>query len=138
MKSFLGVLLLLPLMANAHVEDGVWIGKTNSGDSCEMTAVKTYFDGALKHPLTERVDLIVNGLNFTVQHPPVIDETKPEAFFDHDQFKGILPTKTGAIALVLKMTHTKTYEGPAEYHLINHDYKAATSSVIKCAGLIKK
>ena len=138
MKSFLGALALLPLMAAAHVENGVWIGKTDSGDQCEMTAVKTYFDGVLKHPLTERIDLIVNGLNFTVQHPPVIDEAKPEAFFDHDQFKGIIPTTMGATALVLKMTHTKTYEGPAEYYLINHDYKAAISSVIKCAGLIKK
>lgn len=138
MKILIAILALYTTSTFAHVEPGVYQGKTESGATCEMTAIKTFFEGALKHPLTERVELVVNSITFNVQHPAIIDETKPSASFDHDQFKGVAPNSTGADALVMKMTHTKNYEGPMEYYLIKHNYKTNIASVEKCANLVKK
>ena len=136
--KLLGLFLLFPLSAMAHVEDGLYQGTTDKGAVCEMTSNKTYFEGTFKHPLNERVELVVNGVTFIVQHPAIIDETKPSAGFDHDQFKGVVPTKTGAQALVVKMAHTEKSEGPTEYYLITHTYKGNIAEVLKCSGLLKK
>lgn len=138
MKLFSTLLLLLPLTALAHIEDGVYEGKDDKGATCEMKSNKTYLDGTLKHPLNERVELIVNNITFIVQHPAIIDETKATAGFDHDQFKGVTPNKTGADALVIKMVHTEDYEGPSEYYFINHQYNPDSRHVIKCSNLTKK
>lgn len=136
-KSTLVILasLLVSALAQAHVEVGTYRGTTTEGATCEMTSEGTYYEGQLKHPLTERVKLVVAGETFIVQHPPVIDETEQMAYFDHDQFKGALPNKTGAKALVVKMQHAPGSEGPSEFYLIDHVYKGDKRTSIKCSGL---
>lgn len=134
--SVISTLLLIGASASAHIENGIYKGKTDAGDVCEMQANRTYFEGELKHPLNERVELVVNALTYQVGHPPLIDETAPMAAFDHDQFKGSYPLSTGAMGLVVKMTHAEGKEGPTEYYLISHQYRQDTRTVIKCSGLV--
>ncbi len=132
------LLCLLPMTAFAHIDEGVFAGKTDIGSDCEMTSLGTYFENNMRHPLNERVKLLVNGITYIVQHPATIDETKPEASFDHDQFKGYDANKKGATALVIKMDHNAQIEGPAEYYLITHTYNPDSRHVLKCSGLVKK
>lgn len=132
MKSIFVILFFSALISQAHVEPGPHKGKTTDGQACEMLAGKTFFDKNMPHPLNERVELTVNGELFIVQHPPVISVENMTAFFDHDHFQGVLATKTGAKALVVKMEHSDSFEGPSEFHLITHEYKNNVRSVINC------
>lgn len=119
-------------LSQAHIKEGIHTGISTEGSLCEMNVGKTYFEKNEKHPLNERIEISVNGEKFTVQHPPVISTQDKLAFFDHDYFHGILPNKSGAKALVIKMQHTDTKEGPIEFHVINHDYKADKREIFSC------
>lgn len=119
-------------VAQARVEPGSHKGKSSDGTDCEMVAGKTYFDKNVRHPLNERIEIQVNGEAFVIQHPPVISVEDKSAFFDHDQFHGVLPTKTGAKALVLKMEHSNSFEGPSEFYVITHEYKSDVRTILNC------
>lgn len=138
MKLIKSILCFLPLTAFAHIEEGRFVGKTEDGSACEMISFGTFFENNMKHPLNERVKLVVDDIAYIVQHPAIIDETKPIAGFDHDQFKGYVANKTGATALVVKMDHTAQIEGPREYYLITHTYNPDSRYVLKCSGLTKE
>jgi len=128
---FAGLFLSLTL-AQAHVEPGPHKGKLTDGTECEMTAGKTYFDKNVKHPLNERIDISVNGETFVVQHPPVVSVADKAAFFNHDQFQGLLPNAKGAKALVITMEHTDSFEGPSEFFVISHEYRNDVRTVTHC------
>lgn len=138
MNLIKSLICLLPMTAFAHVDEGVFIGKTDDGSGCEMESLGTYFENNMKHPLNERVKLLVNGITYVVQHPAIIDETKGIAAFDHDQFKGYSANKKGATALVVKMDHSAQIEGPKEFYLITHTYNPDSRNVLKCSELVKK
>lgn len=138
MKLLITALCFLPITTFAHIDETTYVGKTANGIDCDMTSLGTYFENNMKHPLNERVKLVVNGITFIVQHPAIIDETKPVAGFDHDQFKGYVANKKGADALVVKMDHTAQTEGPSEFYLITHQYNPDSRQVFKCSGLVKK
>ena len=128
-------ILLLVSVAQGHVDPGLYKGTTPEGLQCSMLCHRTFFEGELKHPLTERVELTVNESRFVVQHPPVIDEKTKSAYFDHDQFKGVLPNAKGAMALVVKMNHQGGTEGPSEFYLISHEYRGNERSALHCQNL---
>ena len=138
MKLLGALLCLLPLSVFAHINEAVYAGKTEDGSRCEMKSLGTYFEDNMRHPLNERVKLLVNGITYIVQHPAIIDETKPIATFDHDQFKGYVANKTGATALVIKMDHHAQIEGPSEFYLITHTYNPDSRHVLKCSGLVQE
>jgi hypothetical protein len=126
------VATLSSLLAMAHVEPGAHKGTGADGSACEMTAGATYFDKNTRHPLNERIEITVNGDTFVVGHPPVISVEQKSAFFDHDYFHGVLPTAKGAKALVIKMQHSDTFEGPSEFSVITHEYRNDVRSVSTC------
>ncbi|MES3038983.1 MAG: hypothetical protein V4736_13840 [Bdellovibrionota bacterium] len=128
--------LVMSATACAHMELGTYVGKTADGQACQMTVEKVYYENDVKHPLNERVAITVNNEKYLVGHPPVISVSEILASFDHDQFQGILPTATGAKALVVKMEHTPTFEGPSAFNLISHEYKANKREILNCANIV--
>lgn len=133
MKLLTAVLITLAsLNVLAHVEPGSHKGKDANGQECEMIAGNTYFLNNQKHPLNERIEIKVGNDTFVVGHPPVISAQDKLAYFDHDQFQGILPTNIGAKALIIKMEHSETFEGPTGFTLITHEYKNDTRTALEC------
>lgn len=132
MKTIFTSLILVVSLSQAHVAPGSHAGKTADGSACEMVAGKTYFDKNIRHPLNERIEITVNGETYVVQHPAVISVTDKLAAFDHDHFHGVLPTKTGAKALVINMEHSDSFEGPSEYTVITHEYKNDAGELFTC------
>lgn len=133
--AILSTVLFTALSAQAHLEPGVYSGKTAQGQACFMQIVKVYFEKNQQHPLNERALIQVGSnkeIQITVGHPPLIDVATATAAFNHDFFHGVLPTATGAMALVVKMAHTQTFEGPTEFHFIQHEYKSNKRSVQSC------
>jgi len=116
----------------AHVNPGPHKGTDNNGQACEMIAGTTYFLNNQKHPLNERIEIKVGNDTFVVGHPPIISAQDKLAYFDHDQFQGILPTPVGAKALIIKMEHSETFEGPTGFTLITHEYKNDTRNSLDC------
>ena len=137
MKAFLTVIMTLGFaaLAHAHVEPGTYKGVTADGKPCEMKSIRMYFENNVAHPLNERVEIEVNGQNFKVGHPPVIDSKTATAFFNHDMFQGVLPTSVGADALEVTMVHTQEFEGPSAFTLISNNWKTGAKTSLKCLNI---
>ena len=129
------VLSLVSFSAQAHVEPGKHVGQTADGKPCSMEAGITYFENNAHHPLNERIKIVVDGTEFTVGHPPVVDAENAIAYFNHDLFQGIVPTSTGAKALVVDMIHSEEKEGPVRFTLIENFWKAGKKTSVVCENL---
>jgi len=136
-KFSLLMLLLTSSAAFAHLKIGTYAGVQATGQACQFTVKKLYYVNNVAHPLNERVDIDVQGVAFTIQHPPVISSEKKMAYFNHDMFQGILPTQQGAMAFELKVSHaqaraTRDEAIPTEFHLIQHVYQGDKRSSLDC------
>jgi len=127
--------LTLASTAFSHIEKGEHRGQTAEGTACSLIAGEQSFENNQHHPLNERIKVQVGSDHFTIAHPPVIDAEKSVAFFNHDQFQGVLPTATGAKALVVEMAHTESKEGPVSFTLITHHWKSGEASKVVCTNL---
>lgn len=127
--------LTLPLMAStslAHVEPGKYSGTTSQNVSCEMIAGETYFEHDQRHPLNERIKIQVDGSEYLVSHPAIVDEASGVVTFNHDVFQGVLPTSSGAKALIVHMVHTEEKEGPVSFTLIESSWRDSQSTKTTC------
>ncbi|PIS10903.1 MAG: hypothetical protein COT73_06800 [Bdellovibrio sp. CG10_big_fil_rev_8_21_14_0_10_47_8] len=132
----LGMLVSCPLFA--HIEPGVYQGKTATGNTCEMTVAETYYLNNERHPLNERIDISYQGQKYVMQHPPVVQSSPAMAYFNHDQFHGVVPTNVGAKAVIIQMVHTENFEGPASFSYIEHQWKTDSKVLVECAGIQKQ
>jgi hypothetical protein len=138
MKKLTLVLVFVSSIAFAHVEPGTYRGMTPEGKECSMSAGATYFENNVRHPLNERIDVSAGGADFKVGHPPIVDAGQSVAFFNHDLFQGVLPTSTGAQALVIEMSHEangERAEGPRSFTLIENHWKSGEKSALVCGSL---
>lgn len=135
MKLMMAVILLIASPVFAHIQQGEHQGKTDAGETCSLIAGAQSFVNNQAHPLNERIEIKINGETFTVGHPPVVDAAKTVAYFNHDQFQGVLATNTGAKAVIIEMAHTATKEGPESFTLITHNWKTDDATKIVCKGL---
>tara|TARA_B110001454_G_C12723330_1_gene436726 strand:- start:15593 stop:16024 length:432 start_codon:yes stop_codon:yes gene_type:complete len=135
-QKFSLLMLLIGSAALAHLKIGTYAGVQANGQACQFTVKKIYYVNNVAHPLNERVDIDVQGVAFTIQHPPVISSEKKMAYFNHDMFQGILPTQQGAMAFELKVTHaaraTRDEAIPTEFHLIQHVYQGDKRGSLDC------
>ncbi|RYZ75277.1 MAG: hypothetical protein EOP05_08245 [Proteobacteria bacterium] len=140
MKAFalaaLAVTSLVSFSAFAHVEPGTHTGTTAAGTACSMVAGVTYFENNAHHPLNERIKITVDGTEFTVGHPPIIDADSDVVFFNHDLFQGIVPTATGAKALIVDMIHSEEKEGPVRFKVIENFWKTGKKESVVCEALV--
>jgi hypothetical protein len=122
---------------NAHIEKGTWKGNVREGVDCFMEAGEQTFDGGLRHPLNERIEIKIGKTNYSVRHPYSIDTEHGVVNFNHDLFEGVVPTATGAYAVQINMIHTDEFEGPGSFSVMEHDWNAGTSELVKCLSLKK-
>lgn len=119
----------------ADINIGTYAGKTATGDTCAMQVQSVFFLNDIKHPLNERVKIVVSGKEYTVQHPTIISVSDVLASFNHDQFQGVLATPDGALALVVDVVHTEEYKGPTQFHVIDHNYRTGSKALTSCLQL---
>ncbi|MBL7543458.1 MAG: hypothetical protein JNL11_06555 [Bdellovibrionaceae bacterium] len=141
LKKLLVLFVLASSISMAHLKVGIYSGVQNNGQTCHVRIKSVYYLNNQAHPLNERVDIEVNGVAMTIQHPPIISSEKKMAYFNHDMFQGIIPTQAGGMALELKVTHatraTHDEAFPTEFHLIQHVYKNDQRSSLVCVRLQK-
>ena len=137
-NCILGISIFVGVQAVAHIDEGVWEGKSETGVACSMTVGKQTFENNMPHPLNERIEVKVEDDVYSVYHPRIIDSATAKAGFDHDHFHGVLATPTGAKAIVIDMAHTAEFKGPTAFHSINHDYKSSQRSVLHCTDIKRK
>lgn len=121
--------------ALAHVEPGIHKGTTADGKECSMVAGETYFEKNTPHPLNERIKITVDGTEFIVGHPPIINAKEAVVFFNHDVFQGLSPTSSGAKAIEIEMEHTEQFEGPKSFTFIENAWRAKTRVTYTCSNL---
>lgn len=137
MKAIFLVTLLTAIFANAHIDEGTWKGVVREGVNCFMDAGKQSFEGGLRHPLAERIEIKIGTTTYSVQHPRAIDAITGQVSFNHDLFEGVVPTATGAFAVQIKMVHTEEFEGPASFSVMEHNWKTGAVELVQCNDLKK-
>lgn len=139
MKTGLALLTVAFFATNAfaHVEPGIYEGKTADGEPCKMTALRTYYVGGARHPLNERVDIRLDKDLFVMAHPSVIETATAKASFNHDMFQGVRPTAKGAQAMVIVMGKEgeAEVEVPKSFHWIDHIWKTDERQSFECRHL---
>ena len=135
-SSSIGLFFLAAtLSAQAHITPGVYQGTDDRGAICAMTVTEQFYEGA-RHPLNERIRLSVDGEEYVVGHPPVVDAATDTAFFNHDLFQGIQGTSEGARALVIEMVGSdESNRGPGSFQIITHKWRSNERSSLKCSSL---
>lgn len=134
------LVFLVSSAAMAHLQVGVYSGIQAGGQACQVRVKNVYYLNNQAHPLNERVDVEVQGVALTLQHPPIISSEKKMAYFNHDMFNGILPTQQGAVGFEMKISHaavrtTRDVAIPTEFHLIQHVYQGDKRSSLVCTQL---
>lgn len=132
---FFSLFLTFASQAHAHIEPGTHTGVTPEGTPCTMIAGETYFENNLRHPLTERISISIDGLTYIVGHPSVIDSSTGQVSFNHDLFRGVLPLPTGAAAVEIEMVHSDQSEGPRSFVVMNDNWKTQSRKVLRCQNL---
>jgi hypothetical protein len=127
--------VLFAFNSYAHIDQGVWNGTTKTGAPCFMTVGPQTFEGNMPHPLNERIAIKVGQAQFSVHHPAVIDAKTATASFNHDLFEGVLATQTGAMAVVIEMSHTPEFEGPTKFTGIENNWKTGQKNSYECSNL---
>ena len=135
MKKIIFTLLLVSVTSNAGMEEGIYAGKKN-GQKCSVEVKSIYFENSLRHPLNERIKVIVENESFTLGHPPVISPKDSIAFFNHDELSGITAISDGAHALVVEMENSATKEGPKQFTMIQHNWKTKSKQSWICKDLV--
>ncbi len=132
------LVFLVGSAAMAHLQVGVYSGIQVGGQVCQVRVKNVYYLNNAAHPLNERVDIEVQGVAITLQHPPIISSEKKMAYFNHDMFQGILPTQQGAMGFEMKISHARVARDvaiPTEFHLIQHVYQGDKRSSLVCTQL---
>lgn len=131
-KTLFLTLALIPTAAFAHVEPGTYTGITADKSVCSMVAGAQYFVDDKPHPLNERIRITVDGTEFVVGHPAVIDTSKDLVSFNHDLFQGVRATNTGAQVLEIVMSHEPGKEGPVSFALVENFWKTGKKTALRC------
>lgn len=128
--------LLASTVASAHIQVGTYKGSDGTDGGCSLEVKEVFFQNGVRHPLNERVRVVVGGVEFVVGHPPVIDTAASVAHFNHDLFQGVLPTDVGAKALEIKMEHGVAADGPTEFRVVDHAWSEQTGTKTECLALM--
>lgn len=138
MKSLIfAFTLLLSVKSFAGIEIGKYQGTSEKG-VCNLEVLSYSYEGGVHHPLNERVAVIENGFEWTVKHPPVINEEAGKVRFDHNFFEAVLPTPTGAKFLKMTINHDVEPHAPTSYTFIEDNYKDSSKSMKEvCSNLVR-
>jgi hypothetical protein len=133
-----GVILVGGASAEAHLKLGTYRGfEPNSGAPCALNVSAIRFEGGIRHPLNERVDITVEGRSWTLVHPARIDASSGKVLFSGATLEAAQGISGGAEAAVLTMSHEEGKEGPQELILLQHDYRDESRSLKRvCSGLV--
>lgn len=137
MKTLFFITLFSVSFVNAHIDEGTWKGSVRDGVDCYMDVGAQSFEGGLHHPLAERIEIKIGSTIYSVRHPHSIDSVTGKITFNHDLFEGVVPTKTGAFAVQIKMVHSVDFEGPASFSVMEHNWKTGSVELVHCDNLKK-
>lgn len=144
MNKFLNAILLVSAScaasAFAHVEPGIFGGTTPNGFPCFFESKGTTHLGGVRHPLNERVTFMIDGAEFELGHPPILDEAAGTVRFNHDRFQGFRGIPGGAISMIIEMAHPEGEEGrPESITVYSDDWKDATKSTkVVCLKVVRQ
>lgn len=142
MKNLVIMFVFITNMSYADLDSGRYAGTDLQGNACEILVGEVSFENGIKHPLNERVTVVVNQLEWKLSHPKVLNEQEGKVRFNHNFFEGLVTTtrelRFGAQYLKMTIDHDAEPHRPMEYIYINDDYRdASKSSKVECKNLVK-
>ena len=100
--------------AQAHLEIGTYRGTAGDGAECRFEVKAIEFKDGIRHPLNERVKIVIEGAEWTLKHQPRIDLERSAIGFERDLLSSAVGTVAGADAVALVMDHSPGHHGPVE------------------------
>lgn len=83
---------------------------------------------------------MIDGAEFELGHPPILDEAAGTVRFNHDRFQGFRGIPGGAISMIIEMAHPEGEEGrPESITVYSDDWKDATKSTkVVCLKVVRQ
>jgi hypothetical protein len=120
----------------ANLQIGRYSGVTPDGAACGFDVLAVEFEGGLRHPLNERVRVVVEGGNWVLRHAPSIKSAELKVEFDHDHLTAAMGERGAAQAVELTMDHSEGKDGPSKIIWLRHDVRNPSASFMwECGGL---
>jgi hypothetical protein len=132
MKTILALMVLtISVPAFAKLEEGDYRGTDTDGNECGFEIKKVSYVDDERHPLNERVEIVVDGVNVVLAHPQTIDMEQGTVEIDHDKFIGAIGVEGGIVAANLAIEHEEkeASETPTSLTLLRIDENDSSNNV---------
>lgn len=137
-KIIILALTLLALNSFSALELGIYEG-ADGDDKCLLSINNVSYLNNVKHPLNERVEVLVSfsESNFIVTHFPIINTEEVNVAAETELLKGAQASAELVEAIVMKMIHSTDYHGPDSFTYIYHDLTSGEKTKKVCNNLRK-
>lgn len=129
--TLLGTLTFLS-SASATIQTKVYKGEDLEGHACEIDVKSVTFLNQVKHPLNERVEVLLEGTTFVLRHPETVNTTTGAVQFDHDVLQGVLALPTGARSLTIVLNHVQGKTNALRFIATEDNWKTKNQSRFTC------
>lgn len=129
-------------MALADIDSGNYQGVDQNGGQCQVVVGEVTFEGGVRHPLNERLEVELDGVRWTLSHKKVVDEDNGTVRFDHNYFEGTIAVarnqRFGAQYLKITIDHDAEPHRPVEFIYLNDDYKDNQKNLKQICSQLQK
>jgi len=134
----LSSLLAAPQSAHAHLKIGTYSGQdARTGEPCSVEIRTVRFEGNVRHPINERVEISHSGKTWVLHHPALINATEGTVRPSSDTLEAAQGTPGAADAFQLVISHAPGKDGPTAFYAIHDNYKDANQSIqVSCHDLV--
>lgn len=140
MKKFLILNFVLGLLiqsAYAHVEIGEYRGVDSNKQNCSFQVKSVVFLKGIKHPLNERVEILVGTETLTLQHLPVINFDALTVEQEKEVLTGTSVNDEAKLGVVLKMDHSNGHDGPSVFSMVTDNFSdPSLNKKLICSDLV--
>lgn len=128
--------LVAATSASAHLQTGTYTGTTRAGEPCSFLVEKIEFVES-RHPLNERVTVVIQNEVFVLSHDLVIDPTTFKTRIVKDILSGTKGRESLSMQAMIAMDHSPGRDGPVSASFMVDDSKSGSSPQRwMCGGLV--
>ena len=130
-------LLTISETAHAHLKMGTYLGReASTGEPCSVEIHAVRFEGNVRHPINERVEIFYAGKAWTLRHPALINPTEGTVRPSSDSLEAAHGVPGAADAFQLIISHAPGKDGPTAFYAIHDNYKDPSQSAqVSCQDL---
>lgn len=132
------LILALAGFAQAHIELGIYKGVNAENQVCSFEVKEVTYRDNVRHPLHEKVRITVDGKDFELTHPPVLNIELGTVTAEQEVFTGTVGVARAAYGVQIVMGESDVSgHGPQQLYVLFNDYRDSTKNTkTVCSSLV--